>query len=214
MRLHFTVGLLLFAMAGVAPAQSLSELAEKEKERRKAAAGAGSQTFTNDDLEKGKPAPTPSPSATAAPGRSGARRTAPTTTGTPTPRQPPRPGHDEGVAEDDEDAAPAALSANQPGAEASWRQQAQSARDAITAAEQGVAQAEKALGSVRTGISQPLPSDGLRQLPPNGLVKEASQESADRDLAAARANLERAKAAFADLEERARKASIPPGWLR
>lgn len=184
MRLQLPLALLLLATAGITSAQSLGELAQKEKERRKAAAGAGSQSYTNDDLPKGKPASSPSP----APGKGAAT---------------PRPG-----------APPPAATSDLAASESSWRQQAQSARDAITAAEQGVAQAEKALGSVRTGVSQPLPSDGLRQTPPNGMLKEPSHEDAERNLAAARAALAQAKAAFADLEERARRASIPPGWLR
>jgi len=186
MRVRFPVAFLMLAVAGVASAQSLSELAEKEKERRKAAAAAGSQAFTNDDLEKVRPSPSPTPSGKSAAASPAAKPAANA----------------------------ASSSADSAGAEASWRQQAQAARDAITAAEQGVAKAESALGSVRTGISQPLPSDGLRQTPPNAMVKEASQEKAESDLAQARASLAQAKAALVDLEERARKASVPPGWLR
>ena len=208
MRLRWPIGLLVLLVAGAGAAQSLSELAEKEKERRKAAAAAGARSFTNDDLEKGraKASPTPPPAKGSGAARPPAR---PAAVGT------RRPSQDEGIAEDDEaETAAPPPTADRPGAENAWRLQAQAARDAITAAEQRVAAAEKALGAARTGLSQPLPSDGLRQTPPNALVKEASQESAERDLATARASLEQAKAALIDLEERARKASIPPGWLR
>jgi hypothetical protein len=208
MRLRWPIGLLVLLVAGAGAAQSLSELAEKEKERRKAAAAAGAQSFTNDDLEKGRPKASPTPP----PAKAGGAARPPAKPGSAAPR---RPSRDEGLAEEEEgDAAGPPPVAGQPGAESVWRQQGQSARDAISAAEQRVAAAEKALGAVRTGISQPLPSDGLRQTPPNALVREASQESAERNLATARASLEQAKAASIDLEERARKASIPPGWLR
>lgn len=208
MQPRWPIGLLVLLAAGAGAAQSLSELAEKEKERRKAAAAAGAQSFTNDDLEKGRPKASPTP----APAKGGGAARPPARPGAAAPRQPSR---DEGLADEDEgDAAGPPPAAGQPGAESAWRQQGQSAQAAISAAEQRVAAAEKALGGVRTGISQPLPSDGLRQTPPNILVKEASQQSAERDLAAARASLDQARAAFADLEERARKASIPPGWLR
>ncbi len=210
MRLRWPVALVLLAVASSAAAQNLSELAAKEKQRRNAvAAGATpARSFTNDDLEKSGPQASPTPSPTGA---------GPTLRpGVKPPARPRRPSRDEGApdSEDEENAEAPPPAEGQPGAEAAWRQRAKSAQDAISAAEQRVAAAERALGAARTGISQPLPSDGLRQTPPNALVKEASLQSAEAALATARASLDQARTAWADLEELARKASIPPGWLR
>jgi hypothetical protein len=100
------------------------------------------------------------------------------------------------------------------GTRESWQAEAQQFRDAISEAEKGVAVAQKNLDAARTGVGQPQPSDGLRQLPVNPLIKEPAYEAAEKELADARAAVDVARAALAAFEEKARKAGVPPGWLR
>ena len=105
------------------------------------------------------------------------------------------------------DSAPEAESG---GAEVYWRRQADDDRRAIANAENVLAEAE-ARGAQLLQDRDPL--SGL--LDPNRLqTLEAQRAKARADVAAARQSLAEARQALADLEEEARRKSVPPGWLR
>ena len=95
-----------------------------------------------------------------------------------------------------------------------WRSEAAQLREGVAEGEKAVAEAQKKLEAAPSGMSQPQPSDGLRQMPVNPLIKEPAYEAAEKELAEARAALDAARAALAAFEDKARKAGVPPGWLR
>lgn len=96
-----------------------------------------------------------------------------------------------------------------PNDEATWRQRAEAARQRITDAEVAVSQAEQRLAELRSDIAPEDPMNPFRQQ-----TREAEITAQMEQLEAARAEVVAARQALSDLEDEARRASIPPGWLR
>ncbi len=96
-----------------------------------------------------------------------------------------------------------------PKDEASWRQRAEAARMRSTDAATAVSQAEQRLGELRSDVAPEDPMNPFRQQ-----AREAEIKAEMERLEAARAEVGAARQAVSDLEEEARKAGIPPGWLR
>lgn len=97
--------------------------------------------------------------------------------------------------------------------EAHWRGRATSLSSALAAAEQRVKRAQEEYDAARKGNIQPLPIDAVSQVPPIAQVNPEA-DRLQKELEAAKAGLTQAQKAVADLEEEARKAGVPPGWLR
>lgn len=94
--------------------------------------------------------------------------------------------------------------------EATWRQKARQAHEAVSQAEQRVKDAEARLEALRLDMDPTkgaLDASRLQRL-------EAERQAAQQDVEQARAQLQQAKQALETLEEEARRNSIPPGWLR
>jgi len=90
-----------------------------------------------------------------------------------------------------------------------WRRDARNARDGIDRAEKNV------------NLLQAKVTAMLQDMSPSNLGDPNRLQNLERDKAAALADLETAKdelakarQVLADLEEQARKAGVPPGWLR
>ena len=96
-----------------------------------------------------------------------------------------------------------------PRDEATWRQRADAARARIAEAEAVVASAEQRLAELRSDVAPEDPMNPFRQQ-----AREADIKNETARLEAARADVAAARQAFSDLEDEARRASIPPGWLR
>lgn len=96
-----------------------------------------------------------------------------------------------------------------PRDEATWRQRAEAARMRITDAEAVVRQAEQRLAELRSDVAPEDPMNPFRQQ-----AREAEIKAEMERLDAARAEVAAARQALSDLEEEARRSSIPPGWLR
>jgi hypothetical protein len=93
--------------------------------------------------------------------------------------------------------------------EAEWRQRAAKAREAVAEAEASVQRIQDRIDVLR------LDRDPSRLGDPFRLQSiEADVAKAQRELEAAKADVGRAKQAVADLEDEARRAGVPPGWLR
>ena len=216
MRRFWPISVLLLSFATGAFAQDLGGLAEQEKARRRKQSEPA-KVFTNDDLPQHAPAPSPSPSPSAAPPPGPTRagrvraRTVPIA---PAPGQQAQPARPEVEEPSDTQEQPAAPAADQEGAESYWRSRAQDLRDAISAAEKRLADAQTAYDRARKGVGQPLPIDALSQITPNPMLKTGEQLGSENELNAARAELARAQTAFADFEEEARRKGALPGWLR
>jgi hypothetical protein len=94
--------------------------------------------------------------------------------------------------------------ASQASSEESWRHRMSSAREALAGAEEGKSNAQKRLQS-GTNITQGQYLDGP--------VKD-EMDRRRSNLDAASRQVETARQRLKELEEEARRADVPPGWLR
>ena len=93
-----------------------------------------------------------------------------------------------------------------------WKQRADAARAAITGAEARLQELEKAINVAR-GDQTPLTAEEAQD-PLRLQKKEAKIFQLNKDLEAQKVAVDAAKKAFIALEDEARKAGVPPGWLR
>lgn len=110
-------------------------------------------------------------------------------------------------------AAPAAAAAASPAPgmdpAVRWRRDAKARRDAISRAEAKIATLQARLNAMILDLNPTNVGD------PNRLqTLEADKAKAQGDLEVAKDELAQARQALEDLEESARKAGVPPGWLR
>ena len=93
--------------------------------------------------------------------------------------------------------------------EATWRQRADVARMRIADADANVTQAELRLAELRSDLTADDSMNPFREQNRAGEIT-AQMERLD----AARAEAAAARQAMSDLEDEARRSSVPPGWLR
>jgi hypothetical protein len=93
--------------------------------------------------------------------------------------------------------------------EAYWRERAMERRREVGRAEQRVPPIEQRIADLRNDRNPTNLMDPNREQ-----NRQAQLAQALADLERAKADVERAKQALTDLEEDARRKSIPPGWLR
>jgi hypothetical protein len=192
--------LLVLAVGGrLASAQSLGELARQEEARRKAIA-ATSKIYTNDNVG-GASRPQPASGTPAA--------------GTPAPGTPAAPPSQSGVAPAGAPAgakAPAADDKAKPAAdpkkdEAMWRERIQAARDALQRAQLFA----DALQSRINGLSADFASrDDPAQRASIGTDRQKALAELDR----VKKEIDQHTKSIAAIQDEARKAGVPPGWLR
>jgi hypothetical protein len=90
-----------------------------------------------------------------------------------------------------------------------WRRDAKARRDAISRAEAKIATIQARLDAMMVDLNPTNVGD------PNRLqTLEADKAKAQADLDAVKDELAQARQGLEDLEESARKAGVPPGWLR
>jgi hypothetical protein len=185
----------ILALPEVAAAQGLGDASKKEKARRAQTKAPKAKTYTQDELATlppvaNEPAPTTgegAPPAAGTSGRSGARAVAPPATGQPL------------FAEE----ASAEPEGSTRGDEALWRTR--------------LAQARARVDRARTRHQR---LAGLNLVPgyeyqdESGRTVIGSVEQLQGLTAAAKRELDAAEKALADLLEEARRAGVPPGWLR
>jgi hypothetical protein len=176
----------LLVVGAVQPvgAQSLADVARKEEERRKAVKSSG-KVYTNDELQ-----PVPQPSA------------APAASGDPAGTAAPPPGSDatsseaassdKGLAKDDEKA---------------WRKRMTDARDAL--------ERSKTFASALQNQFNSLVTDFVNRDDPAQRSAIASQrDKTTAELARIKKEIESQTKAISDIQEEARRAGIPGGWVR
>lgn len=171
--------------AGVAQAQSLADVAKASNADRKAQAKP--KVYTNENLRQDiTPSPsTPADGAPAAPSDTAAATPAPAPPAT--------------------DAAPAAETGNRD--EKYWRDRMTAARAALDRSESAVA----AYQSQINGLTQDFVS---RDDPAQRAVIEKNRTKAVAELERTQREIAAAKKAIAAVEDEARKAGVPAGWLR
>jgi len=185
-RLLTAVGLVA-AVVATAGAQSLGELAKREEARRKALKSPG-KVLTGDSIGSTKPSAGSTPAA-------------------PSPPAPPP--------------APTAANAGAPGAaaeqpkpeedrkaqEAAWRQRISSARDSLQRSQMFA----EALQSRINGLTADFTS---RDDPAQRAVVANDRQKALAELDRVKNDITQQTKAIADIQEEARRAGVPPGWLR
>ena len=184
-----TVGVLLTALAVSASAQSLGELAKREAERRKAAAApAPAKTYTNDDLKQ-----LPPPSGTAS------SKTAEELKDAGKAGDPAKPGEAEKV-----DATKPPEPAKD---QAYWRGR-------ITGAQEDIRRNEAFLEALQSRVNA-LTADFTARDDPYQRAKIAEdRQKALAEMARLKDDIDKGKKLVIDIEEEARRAGVPPGWLR
>ena len=185
-------GVVLILVPALAMGQSLGDAAAKERERRRKLkeAGATSEVVDGDALKANKGSLANDPNAVPAPSKGTAKPSpSPSPVARPTSAVPLLTG-------EEPDPGPA-------NREAAWRERATLARQRIEAWQK------------RYDIwsSQHL-APGDYFVDDDGRKLVGSAENLQQITARAKAQLEAARQALADLEESARRQSVPPGWLR
>jgi hypothetical protein len=192
--------LAVLSTAGAAAAQSMAEAAAKERERRARQQKEGQpqpRVLTNDDLDKAAGRSAPPPGASPPPAASGAAR---------------------GRASDNPEQSLAELekgakhplsgeAESQAANEASWRSQAAAVRKAAADAEARLQRAESEAEQLAGRIRLSTDTYEILRL-------SEQKQAADKAVAEASAALQTARAETEAFEERARRAGVPPGWIR
>ena len=172
-------------------AQSLGDLAKKEQERRKAAPTA-TKTYTNDDLKKMPPLPPQ------APGTDPAAKTGdkdPAKEDAAKPGDPAKPGDAK------------ADGAKPAKDEAYWRGR-------ITTAREEVRRNEMFRDALQTRIDALSADFAGRDDPYQRATIADDRQKALAELERVKTEIEKLTKQIADIEEEARRAGVPPGWLR
>lgn len=186
---HVVLAGMIVALAGPVCAQSLGDLAKKEQERRKATPQAG-KVYTNDDLKKitvpADSVPAPAPAGSAGDAAKGD-------------------GKDDAAKTGD-----AAKPGDKPEAtqsEADWRAKMNIAREDLRRSEMF----ETALQSRINGLTADFSS---RDDPFQRAQIADDRQKALAELAQVGKDIENGKKKIGDIEEEARRANVPPGWIR
>ena len=184
----------LLALAVPVSAQTLGELAKKEAERRKTAPPAG-KTYTNEDLKKLPPAPGDAGAKPADPAKAAEALKA---------LDPSNPADKTKPTEIKPDAKPAGEAAKD---EKYWH-------DRITAVREDIRRNEAFRSALQTQVNA-LATDFANRDDPAQRAKIADdRQKALAEMARLTLDIDKANKLIADIEEEARKAGVPPGWIR
>jgi len=197
--------------------QSLAEIAKKEEERRKAAKATAAakpsndkdktqKTLTNKDLVPTEPGAPPPPAAPATP---------PTAAGQPPTAGAQPPTHAHAGEEKPHPPSQQATTPQSPGApdegaakdEKYWRTRMTTARGNLQRQELFLEALQSRVNALTTDFVN-------RDDPAQRAQIAADRQKALGEMEAVRKEIDQAKKQIADLEEEARKAGVPPGWLR
>jgi hypothetical protein len=168
-------------------AQTLGELARKEEERRKTVASSG-KVYTNANV-KGEPAPPATTPAVPATGSPNAAAT---------------PSTDGDAAAS---AVPAAASTEPKKDEAYWRKRIDSARTSLSRAQVFAEALQSRINALSTDFVN-------RDDPAQRAVIGVDRDKALAELERVKGEIQQQTKAIADVQDEARRAKVPPGWLR
>ena len=180
-------------------AQSLADVARAEAARRKAQGKTSAKTYTNGDLKKdGSGAPAPSPAGDAAPAAPAATGSAATASTGPAPDA-------ASTASKPEKAAPA--SPDPPKDEKYWRNR-------ITEARTGLQRSQAFVDALQSHINGLYAEFVAMGDPIQRAMIEKRRNEAIAEQDRVKADIVQQTKAIAAIEEEARRASVPSGWLR
>ena len=185
---------LLVLVAAAADAQSLADVARQEAARRKALSTPG-KVYTNDSL-RNEPAPAVPPSPAAATPPADAAPAAPTDPAAPGASQPGAPGAAEPGA-----TPPAAQT------EADWRKRAATIRDSV-------ARLQTFSEALQSRINALTADFVNRDDPAQREVVAADRQKALSELDRVKQEIAQQQKALVALQDEARRAGVPAGWVR
>jgi hypothetical protein len=189
----------MLAVTTTVAAQSLADVAKTEAARRKALGKSGAKVYTNDDLRGGDPAPSPTVEAAAASTPDGS---------TAKPEAPANGAAKPAAAADKEKPAQTPpATAEPPKDEKYWRNRITEARSALQRSQAFV----DALQSHINGLYAEFTAMG-DPIQRAGIEKKRNEAIAEQDRV--KADITRQTKEIAAIEEEARRASVPSGWLR
>jgi hypothetical protein len=186
MRRYFIVAGLLASLGipAAIPAQSLTDVARAEEARRKAIRKRG-KVYTDGDLGRSAESPSPDP---ATPAAAGAK---PATTDKTDPAK----------------AAPPATASDPKKEEKYWK-------DHMAVARETLAHDKVLLDALQSRVNA-LSTDFVNTSDPaQRAVVETNRKTALNEIERLTRDVEKQNKAIADIQEEARKANVPPGWLR
>jgi hypothetical protein len=191
---HFATWILLsglFCTSAPLRAQSLGDVAKKEDERRKAVASAG-KVYTNKDLPS-VPAPAPGASPAAAPPAKGGADASP----------------DKEDKEDKQTDAQSDATKDKPAPkdQAYWAERSKKLHDQLERDQTFSEALQSRINALTTDFVN-------RSDPAQRAVIERDRQKALAELSNLKKQIGDDRKALADLEEEARRAGVPPGWLR
>jgi membrane-associated HD superfamily phosphohydrolase len=191
--------LVFIGVANVAAAQSLGDVAKKEEQRRKTVKSAG-KVYTNDELKRD---PTPSVPASASTG----------TTSTPSASSTPAPAPaSSGNNADKDDSANKGGSANKDSSadksdEKTWRKRITNARESL--------QRSQAFADALQSQLNALSTDFVNRDDPIQRQQIAKQrDGVVAELDRVKKEVAAQTKAISDIQEEARRANVPAGWVR
>jgi predicted nucleic acid-binding Zn-ribbon protein len=184
---------LLVAVPVVVGAQSLGEVAKRQEEKKKKkSTQPPSKVYTEEDLKKARES------------GSGTVNVLPEIGSSSSPAASERPSGSEGGPARGENSVNAG-----PHDESSWRAEAGRRRDAVKVADSRVQMLEAQVAGLRSDMSPTNTQD------PNRLQNQDRElRQALDNLEAARRELDTARQSLANLDDEARRAGVPPGWVR
>jgi hypothetical protein len=181
---------LILAVAPAVWAQSLADVARQEEARRKTIK-APAKVYTNDDLRDAGSPPQATPAT--APSSGTQAGTAPTAT-------PPSPSGT--------DADKPATPAPSPQAdEAAWKQRMSTARDNLTRAQTFAEALQSRINALATDFA-------ARSDPAQRAVISTDRQKALAELDRVKQEIQQYEKSITDIQEEARKAGVPAGWVR
>ena len=170
-------------------AQSLGDLAKKEQERRKASPPAA-KTYTNEDLKRLTPMPGGEPAKTADTAAKAG--------------EPAKPGDPAKPTEVKPDATATDVAAKD---EKYWRGR-------ITAVKEDIRRNEMFRDALQTRINALTTDFANRDDPFQRAKIDEERQKAIAEMARVTLDIAKATKSIADIEDEARRAGVPPGWLR
>ena len=191
--------------ASVAQAQSLGEIARQEEARRKAIKTSG-KVYTNDSLRS-----EPVPAVPSAPARQAASQGEPEDPQGKPEETPAAPSSTPAQAEPPAAVTPppggAAAAAGAPMDEASWRKRVETARTALSRAQMFAVALQTRIDALSTDFVN-------RDDPAQRSVVAADRDEAVAELARVRQEIQQHQKAIVAMQDEARRAAVPAGWVR
>ena len=194
-RLLSVAALVFIGMANVAAAQSLGDVAKKEEQRRKTVKSSG-KVYTNDELKRD---PTPSVPASASTGTT----STPSASSTPAPAPAPAPSEKNA---DKDDSAGKDGSADKSD-EKTWRKRIANARESL--------QRSQAFADALQSQLNALSTDFVNRDDPIQRQQIANKrDGVVAELDRVKKEVASQTKAISDIQEEARRANVPAGWVR